>query len=165
MSTVTIGGNAFNTLGKLPEPGTTLPDFNLAAKDLSNKTLADFAGKNIVINVFPSLDTGTCANSVRNFNAKAGSLDNTVVLCISRDTPFAQDRFCGSEGLENVITLSDIRDRSFGKNYQLEFIDGPLQGFLSRCVIVADTTGTVRYTQQVEETADEPDYDAAIAAL
>ena len=165
MATVTLKGNEIHTSGSLPEVGSAAPDFTLLGADLSTKSLKDFKGSNIVLNVFPSIDTGTCAQSVRTFNLKASSLDNTKVLCISRDTPFAQARFCGAEGLDNVINLSDIRDGSFGKTYGLTFTDGPLEGLHSRAVIVIDVNGIVKHTQQVPEIVDEPDYIAALSAL
>lgn len=165
MATVTLGGNAIHTRGELPAAGAPAPDFELVRNDLSTVSLADFKGSKLVLNIFPSVDTGTCAASVRKFNEKAASLDNTKVLCISRDLPFAQKRFCGAEGIENVVNLSDFRDGNFGKAYGLDFTDGPLEGLLSRAVVVIDANGVVTYTEQVGETADEPDYDAAIAAL
>jgi thiol peroxidase len=133
--------------------------------DLSTATLATFAGYRLVLNIFPSIDTGTCATSVRTFNEKASQLANTKVLCISRDLPFAQKRFCGAEGLENVINLSDFNTGSFGKNYGLEIIDGPLAGLHSRVVIVLDENGTILHTEQVSEIANEPNYEAALAVL
>lgn len=165
MANITLQGNPFNTLGNLPEKGTQAPDFALVKQDLSIAKLSDFKGQKVVLNIFPSLDTPTCAASVRHFNQAASSLDNTVVLCISKDLPFAQARFCGAEGLDKVITLSDFRDGNFGKDYQLEITDGPLAALESRVVIVVDEEGKVVYTQQVSEIADEPDYDAALAAL
>ena len=165
MATVTLKGNEIHTAGSLPEVGKKAPEFTLVAADLSARTLNDFKGSKVVLNVFPSVDTGTCAQSVRTFNEKVSSLDNTRVLCISRDTPFAQTRFCGAEGLDNVINLSDMRDRNFGKTYGLEFTDGPLEGLLSRVVIVIDENGVVTHAQQVPEIVDEPDYDAALSAL
>ncbi len=165
MAKITLKGNPVNTIGELPAVGTQVPDFALIANDLSTKTLADYAGKKKVLNIFPSLDTGTCATSVRNFNAKAAGLDNTVVLCISRDLPFAQARFCGAEGIDNAVTLSDFADGAFGKNYNLTIADGPLAHLHSRAIIVLDENNKVIYTQQVPEIVDEPNYDAAIAAL
>lgn len=165
MAEITLKGNKIHTLGNLPEVGTHLKDFVLVKNDLSNATLADYAGKRLVLNIFPSLDTGTCAASVRHFNKDASSLENTVVLCISKDLPFAQARFCGAEGLNNVETLSDFRSGAFGKDYQVEIVDGPLANLESRAVIVADEKGKVIYTQQVPEIVDEPDYDKALAAL
>lgn len=165
MATVTLGGNAIHTNGELPQKGNKLTDFKLVKTDLSIATLADFAGSKLVLNIFPSIDTGTCATSVRQFNAKASSLENTKVLCISRDLPFAQKRFCGAEGLENVVNLSDFQEGSFGKANGLEIIDGPLAGLHSRVVIILDENGVVQYTEQVPEIANEPNYELALAAL
>lgn len=165
MATITLGGNPIHTNGDLPKNGTKAPDFQLLKTDLGTATLADFAGSKVVLNIFPSIDTGTCAASVRAFNAKASTLENTKVLCISRDLPFAQKRFCGAEGLDNVINLSDFNTGAFGKNYGLEMTDGPLAGLHSRVVIVLDENGTIVHTEQVAEIADEPNYDAALAAL
>jgi thiol peroxidase len=165
MAKITLKGNPINTLGNLPEKGTQAPEFNLVKQDLSVAKLSDYKGQKVVLNIFPSLDTATCAMSVRRFNAEASGLENTVVLCISKDLPFAQARFCGAEGLDKVITLSDFRNGSFGKDYQLEIADGPLAGLESRVVIIVDETGKVIYTQQVPEIVDEPDYESALAAL
>jgi thiol peroxidase len=165
MASITLGGNPIQTNGELPQKGTKAIDFNLIKTDLSNTTLADFAGSRIVLNIFPSIDTGTCATSVRKFNEKASGLHNTKVLCISRDLPFAQKRFCGAEGLEQVINLSDFKDGSFGKNYGLEITDGPLAGLHSRVVIVIDENGAILHTEQVSEIANEPNYEAALAVL
>ncbi|MBC9794808.1 thiol peroxidase [Sinomicrobium weinanense] len=165
MATVTLKGNAIHTAGNLPGVNDKAPVFSLVKNDLSSASLEDFKGKKLVLNIFPSVDTGTCAASVRKFNQEAANLENTTVLCISRDLPFAQARFCGAEGLDNVITLSDFRDRNFGKDYGVEFVDGPLSGLLSRSVVVLDENGVVRHAQQVAETVDEPDYDAALEAL
>jgi thiol peroxidase len=165
MASITLGGNPINTNGTLPNIGTSAPDFKLVKTDLSIATLADFKGSKLVLNIFPSIDTGTCATSVRTFNAKASSLENTKVLCISRDLPFAQKRFCGAEGLENVINLSDFNTGSFGKDYGLEITDSVLAGLHSRVVIVLDENGTILHTEQVSEIADEPNYEAAITAL
>lgn len=165
MATITLGGNPIHTNGDLPKNGTKAPDFQLLNTDLGTAKLADFAGSKVVLNIFPSIDTGTCAASVRAFNAKASALENTKVLCISRDLPFAQKRFCGAEGLDNVINLSDFNTGAFGKNYGLEMTDGPLAGLHSRVVIVLDENGTIVHTEQVAEIADEPNYDAALAAL
>ena len=165
MATVTLGGNPIHTNGELPKTGSKAPDFKLVNTDLSMATLADFAGSKVVLNIFPSIDTGTCATSVRTFNAKASALSNTKVLCISRDLPFAQKRFCGAEGLENVINLSDFNTGSFGKDYGLEITDSVLAGLHSRVVIVLDENGVVKYAEQVPEIADEPNYESAIAAL
>lgn len=165
MAEITLGGNKIHTIGELPAVGSKAADFKLVKDDLSVASLSDYKGKKIVMNIFPSLDTGTCAASVRHFNAAAANLDNTVVLCISRDLPFAQKRFCGAEGLEDVVTLSDFRTGQFINDYGVKIIDGPLEGLASRSVVVVNEDGNVTYTQQVAETADEPDYDAALAAL
>lgn len=165
MATVTLGGNPIHTNGELPKTGSKAPDFKLVNTDLSIASLADFAGSKVVLNIFPSIDTGTCATSVRTFNAKASTLANTKVLCISRDLPFAQKRFCGAEGLENVINLSDFNTGSFGKTYGLEITDSVLAGLHSRVVIVLDENGVVKYAEQVPEIADEPNYESALAAL
>ncbi len=165
MASITLGGNPIHTSGELPQVGTKLADFKLIATDLSAVTLSDFAGTNLVLNIFPSIDTGTCATSVRTFNASAAQLENTKVLCISRDLPFAQKRFCGAEGLQNVVNLSDFKDGSFGKTNGLEIADGVLAGLHSRCIIVVDAYGSVIYTEQVPEIANEPNYEAALAVL
>lgn len=165
MATITLGGNPVHTNGSLPTMHTRAPHFTLVGNDLSTISLSDFAGQNVVLNIFPSIDTNTCATSVRMFNEKAAKLDNTKVLCISRDLPFAQKRFCGAEGIENVMTLSDFRDGSFGREYGVEMIDGKLAGLHARAVVVIGTDGMVRYEEQVPEIADEPNYDAALAAL
>jgi thiol peroxidase len=165
MASITLGGNPINTSGELPKVGTKLANFNLIQNDLSVASLSSFAGKNLILNIFPSVDTGTCAASVRKFNETAGNLDNTAVLCISRDLPFAQKRFCGAEGLENVINLSDFQSGEFGKTNGLEILDGPLAGLHSRVLIVTDPTGTILHTEQVNEIADEPNYEAALAVL
>jgi thiol peroxidase len=165
MATVTLKGNPINTLGELPSSGSSAPDFSLTKNDLSSASLSDYSGKKIVLNIFPSIDTGTCAASVRKFNQEAADLANTVVLCISKDLPFAQARFCGAEGIDKVELLSDFKDGNFGRAYNVEFVDGPLQSLLSRSIVVVDTAGTVVHSHQVPETVDEPDYDAALNAL
>ncbi|WP_298423158.1 thiol peroxidase [uncultured Kordia sp.] len=165
MASVTLQGNEFHTSGSLPAVGAKAPDFALTATDLSTKTLEDFKGSKIVLNIFPSIDTGTCATSVRTFNREASELDNTKVLCISHDLPFAQARFCGAEGLDNVVNLSDYKSGSFGKDYGLNFIDGPLDTLHSRVVVVIDENGIVKYTEQVSEIVDEPNYKGALEAL
>lgn len=165
MAIVTLKGNQINTAGTLPSIGSKAPEFSLVETNLSSTTLNEFSGSKIVLNIFPSVDTGTCATSVREFNREASELENTVVLCISRDTPFALARFCGAEGLDNVVSLSDFRERNFGKDYGVEFVDGPLNGLLSRAVIVLDKNGIVKYNEQVSETVDEPNYKAALEAL
>ncbi|MHA7863059.1 thiol peroxidase [Flagellimonas marinaquae] len=165
MATVTLKGNEIHTLGNLPENGTQAPNFKLVKNELSTVELSDFKGQKVVLNIFPSIDTGTCAQSVRQFNQEAAELSNTKVLCISKDLPFAQARFCGAEGIDKVDTLSDFRDGNFGKAYNVEFTDGPLQGLLSRSVVVVNENGEVIYTEQVSETVDEPNYKAALEAL
>ena len=165
MASITLGGNPIHTSGELPTVGSKIADFKLIKNDLSIASLADFSGKKLVLNIFPSIDTGTCAASVRKFNESASKLENTNVLCISRDLPFAQKRFCGAEGLENVVNLSDFQEGSFGKANGLEIVDGPLAGLHSRAIIVVDENGTVTHTEQVAEIADEPNYEAALAAL
>ena len=165
MASITLGGTSVETLGNLPSIGDKAPDFTLTVNDLSIQTLSDFEGHKVVLNIFPSVDTGTCAQSVRTFNQEAAEMDNTKVLCISRDLPFAQTRFCGAEGIDNVIMLSDFKDGSFGKAYGLEFKTGAFQGLHSRCVIVLDENGIVKYTEQVQETGDEPNYKASLYAL
>ena len=164
MATITLKGNKINTLGNLPKVGDKAANFNLTSVDLSHKTLSDFTGKKLILNIFPSIDTGTCAASVREFNKKAASLNNTVVLCISRDLPFAQARFCGAEGIENVVMLSDFATGSFGKNYNAEITDGPLAHLHSRAIVIIDEKGIVSYTEQVPEIVDEPNYENALKA-
>lgn len=165
MASIILSGNPVNTNGELQKAGTKAPDFQLVTNNLSIVSLSDFAGTKLVLNIFPSIDTPTCATSVRKFNAEAGNLANTKVLCISRDLPFAQRRFCGTEGLENVINLSDFNTGNFGKDYGLEFVDGAFVGLHSRAVIVIDENGVIQYTEQVPNTSDEPNYEAALAAL
>lgn len=165
MAHITLGGNPVSTSGSLPKIGSSAIDFNLVATDLSTKTLNDFKGSKLILNIFPSIDTGTCAASVRQFNQEASELENTKVLCVSRDLPFALKRFCGAEGLEDVISLSDYKDGSFGKSYGLNFTNGPLDALHSRCVIVINENGTITHTEQVQEIADEPNYKAALEAL
>lgn len=165
MANITLKGNSIQTLGDLPAKGTQAPDFELTKNDLSKASLKDFEGSRLVLNIFPSLDTGTCAASVRRFNKEAANLNNTKVLCISRDLPFAQARFCGAEGLNNVITLSDFATHQFGKTYNVEITTGPMAHLLSRAVVVLDENHKVIYTQQVPEIVDEPDYEPALAIL
>jgi thiol peroxidase len=165
MANITLGGNPIHTSGELPTVGSKSPDFSLVQNDLSTTSLSDFSGSKLVLNIFPSIDTGTCATSVRTFNQKASALENTKVLCISRDLPFAQKRFCGAEGLENVVNLSDFNTGKFGKDFGLEITDGPLAGLHSRVVIVLDENGIIKHVEQVGEIADEPNYEAALKAL
>ena len=165
MASITLHGNEIASLGTLPSVGSAAPEFNLTKGDLSAATLADYKGKNVVLNIFPSIDTGTCAQSVRQFNKDAASLENTVILCISKDLPFAQGRFCGAEGIENVEMLSDFRDGNFGKAYEVEFTAGPLVPLHSRAVVVINAAGNVIHTEQVGEIVDEPNYTAALEAI
>ena len=165
MAAITLKGSTVHTLGNLPEIGTYAPDFQLTKSDLSMVSLNDYKGGRLILNIFPSIDTGTCAKSVRKFNEEASKLDNTKVLCISKDLPFAQKRFCGAEGISDVELLSDFRDGNFGKNYQLDFIDGPFQGLHSRAVLVLDEDRRILYLEQVEEFSDEPNYLSALEVL
>jgi thiol peroxidase len=165
MAQLTFKGNPIYIVGEPPKAGEKAKDFSLVKGDLSRAGLQDFQGTKLVLNVFLSLDTGTCAASVRNFNKEAAGLENTKVLCISKDLPFAQSRFCAAEGIENVVMLSDFATGEFGKNYGLEIAEGPLQGLLSRTVIVIDETGTVSYVQQVTENSHEPNYEEVLNAL
>ncbi len=165
MALITLNGNPVSTIGELPKKGTKAPDFKLTATDLSKKSISDFRGSTLILNVFPSLDTGTCAASVRAFNKIAVELKNTTVLCISRDLPFAQNRFCGAEGIENVVTLSDFADGNFGKNYGLEITSGALSNLHARAIIVINHEGIVTYSEQVPEIANEPNYKNAIVTI
>lgn len=163
--TVHLKGAPVAVAGQLAQPGDSAPDFTLVAKDLSDVTLASFAGKTRVLNIFPSVDTPTCAASVRRFNQEAAKLENTVVLCISADLPFAQARFCGAEGLADVVTLSTMRSPEFLKDYGVAIAEGPFAGLAARAVVVVDSDDKVVYSQLVNEIADEPDYDAALNSL
>ncbi|MEI7500838.1 MAG: thiol peroxidase [Bacteroidota bacterium] len=165
MATIALHGNPVNTIGTLPGVGTLAPDFSLTKTDLSEVKLSEFFGKKVVLNIFPSLDTAVCATSVRKFNAEAQKHPNTVVLCISKDLPFAHARFCSTEGLNNVVPLSEIRDTSFGKDFGVVIIDGPLRGLFSRAVIVVDENGRILYGEQVPDIVQEPNYEAALAYL
>ena len=165
MAQITFKGTLIETVGSLPAKGSEAPFFCLVKTDLSEAGPADFAGKRLVLNIFPSLDTPVCAASVRRFNQEAASLDNTVVLCISADLPFAHSRFCEVEGLKNVISLSVFRSPEFGRDYGVTLASGPLKGLLSRAIVIIDADGIVRYTEQVAEIVEEPDYSAALTAL
>ena len=164
MSAITVKGNQVNTSGSLPSVGEAARDFTMVGTDLSDKSLSDYKGKNVVLNIFPSINTGVCAKSVRKFNEEASKLDNTVILCISKDLPFAQSQFCGAEGIQNVEMLSDFRT-DFGHEYGVQMENGPLKGLLSRVVIVVDPEGKVTYTEQVPEIGQEPDYGKALQAI
>lgn len=163
MATITLENSEIHTTGQLPAIGSSAPAFSLATNDLGEAKLADFAGKKVILNIFPSLDTSVCAESVRHFNASIASIDNATVLCISADLPFAQSRFCGAEGIEKVITLSTFRSPEFGENYGVKIIDGPIAGLMSRAVVVIDESGRILYTEQVPEITQEPSYVAALA--
>ncbi len=165
MSTVSLGGNPVAVKGHFPQKGEAAPAFSLVGKDLANVGLDQFAGKRKILNIFPSVDTPTCAMSVRQFNTKANSLANTAVLCISADLPFAQARFCGAEGLSNVVTLSVMRGRKFLADYGVEIADGPLEGLTARAVVVLDAQNKVLHSELVSEIKNEPDYAAALAVL
>ena len=161
---ITLHGKTIHTVGKLPAVGTVIKDFTLTDTSLNEKTLTDFKGKNLILNIFPSVNTGVCAKSVREFNKDAASLKNTTVLCISKDLPFAQKVFCGAEGIGNVVMLSDFRN-DFGHEYGVLMADGPMRGLLSRAVIIVNPEGKIVYEEQVPEIAQEPDYAAALKAV
>ena len=165
MAKITLGGNPINTVGSLPKVGEKALDFKLKTTDLKHKTLSDYSGKKLILNIFPSVDTGVCATSVREFNEKAASLENTVVLCISKDLPFAQDRFCGAEGIDNVEMLSDFETGAFGKDYQVTIADSAFENLHSRAIVVIDKNGKITYTEQVPEVGQEPNYEAALKAV
>ena len=164
MSTTRFHGEPANTVGELPAVGSAAPAFSLTAADLSDLTSESLAGKRVVLNIFPSIDTGMCAASVREFNKRAASLDNTAVVCVSADLPFAADRFCAAEGIDDVLVGSSFRS-SFGKDYGVTLVDTPLAGLLARAVVVLDADGTVLHEELVADMANEPNYDAAVAVL
>ncbi len=165
MANITLKGNEIHTMGDLPNIGSYAPDFTLTTLDLSEKSLSDFQGKTVVLNIFPSVDTATCALSVHRFNKMVSELEETYVLCISKDLPFAQKRFCGAEGIEEAVMLSEYKDFNFSETYQLGIVDGPLQGLMSRVVIVINNEGDIIYTEQVAEITDEPNYDEVLKVL
>ncbi|MEG3641049.1 thiol peroxidase [Magnetococcus sp. PR-3] len=165
MAQITLKGNPINTNGDLPSVGSDAPDFVLTGTDLAEVSLKNYAGKKVVLNIFPSLDTPVCAASVRQFNGNVDKMDNTVVLCISRDLPFAHKRFCETEGLESVAGMSEMRVVEFGEAYGVRIVDGPLAGLCARAVVIIDENGKVVYSQQVPEIVEEPNYEAAMAAL
>jgi len=165
MAQILFKGNPVNTAGELPTVGSAAPDFKVVGTDLSTVSLANYAGKKIVINVFPSVDTGVCALQLKAFNEKVAGKDDVVLLFVSLDLPFAFNRFCGSEGIENAVTTSDFRDQSFAEAYGLKLVDGPLAGLLTRAVIVLDESHKITYSELVSEITHEPNYDAAMAAL
>jgi thiol peroxidase len=164
MTTIQFKGNPIHTVGALPQTGTQAPDFTLVNGELAEKSLSDYKGKFVILNIFPSVNTGVCAASVREFNKDAASIDNATVLCISKDLPFAQSQFCGAEGINNVTMLSDFRT-DFGHQYGVQMADGPLQGLLSRAVVVINPEGKIIYEQQVPEITEEPNYEKALAAI
>jgi thioredoxin-dependent peroxiredoxin len=165
MATVTLRGNPVNVSGNFPKTGAKAPDFSLTTKDLNDVTLSTYAGKRKVLSIVPSLDTPTCATSTRVFNQKASSLNNTVVLVISADLPFAMNRFCSTEGLANVVSLSTFRNHDFHAKYGVDIADGPLKGLTARAVVVLDENNVVKHAELVPEIGNEPNYDAALAAL
>jgi len=165
MATVTLKGNAFNTVGNLPAVGSSAPAFSLVKNDLSDLNLSDLAGKKVVLNIFPSLDTAVCATSIRKFNVEAAGKENVVVVGVSKDLPFASGRFCSTEGIDKVVTASAFRDTAFGNDYGILIADGPLAGLFARSIVVIDEAGKVVYNELVSETVNEPDYSAALAAL
>ena len=165
MADITLKGNAIHTVGELPAVGSQAPDFSLTNTDLADISLKDYAGKNVILNIFPSLDTPVCAASIRRFNEDATKKDNTVVICASLDLPFAHKRFCAAEGIENVVSASEMHNRTFGEDYGVRIADGPLAGIFSRAIVVIGADGNVKYTEQVPEITQEPNYEAALAAL
>jgi len=165
MAKITLKGNPVNTSGSLPKKGTIAPDFTLVKSDLGNLKLSELKGKKVILSISPSFDTSVCATSVRKFNKIAAGKDNVMVLAITKDLPFAHSRFCTTEGITNVVTLSGFRDKDFGKSYGVEILDGSFEGLYARCIIVIDETGKVKYTQLVPEIGTEPDYEAALATL
>jgi thiol peroxidase len=160
-----LGPNTADLIGNLPTVGSKAPDFVLSANDMSDKNLKDYAGKNIILNIYPSIDTGVCATSTRKFNQYLATLQNAVVLCVSKDLPFAQKRFCGTEGIDKAITLSDFRDRGFGKAYGVELTSSGFTGLFARAIVVIDPSGNIKYTELVPQIGEEPNYDAALKAL
>lgn len=165
MSALKFKGNPINTTGEMPQNGQKAPNFELVKNDLSRVNLSDYLGKNVILNIFPSIDTGVCATSVRKFNQDAANLPNTTVVCISKDLPFAHSRFCGAEGIQNLDMLSSFDDDDFERNYKLTMADGPLKGLFARSIVVVDPNGTVVHTELVDDIVHEPNYEAAIAAI
>ena len=165
MANITLKNNPITTSGNLPKIGESAIDFSLIGKDLKAVSLQDFEGQRLILNIFPSIDTGICAQSVRMFNEQAAELENTKVLCISRDLPFAQNRFCGAENIKNVLTLSDFSSGTFGEDYGLTIMDGALANLHSRCIVVLDESHNIIYTEQVDEITSEPNYQTALAVL
>lgn len=166
MAKITLGGNETNTIGNLPEVGSQAPDFTLVSKDMQEKTLASYHGQKVILNIYPSIDTGVCAMSTTKFNQEASKLDNTRIVCVSRDLPFALKRYCDAEGINNLDNLTNFRDGGdFGKSYGVEITDGAFKGLNARAVVVIDEEGTVKYTELVPEVGQEPNYEKALAAI
>jgi thiol peroxidase len=165
MANITLGDTPVTTTGELPAIGSKAPDFKVTKTDLTDTTLSDFAGKNIVLNIFPSIATSVCSASVRKFNELAAGKDNTVVVCVSKDLPFAHKNFCEAEGIENVVPTSEYKNTNFSDNYHVKMLNGKFEGLFSRCIVVIDRKGTVIYTEQVPTIGQEPDYDKALAAI
>ncbi len=165
MAQTKLGEQTVNTNGSLPEVNSVAPDFVLTGKDLNAIRKSDFASKTLVLNIFPSIDTSVCASSVREFNKRATALNDTVVLSVSKDLPFALKRFCGAEGISNVVLSSDFKNKDFANQYGVEMTDGPLTGLLARAIVVIDPEGKVKYTELVPSIGQEPDYDAALKAI
>ncbi|MEQ6168219.1 thiol peroxidase [Ekhidna sp. MALMAid0563] len=166
MAKITLGGNETNTIGNLPEVGSSAPDFTLVSKDMQEKTLASYYGQKVILNIYPSIDTGVCAMSTKKFNQEASKLENTRIVCVSKDLPFALKRYCDAEGIENLDNLTNFRDGGdFGKNYGVEITDGAFKGLNARAVVVIDEEGKVKYTELVPEVGQEPNYDNALAAI
>lgn len=165
MAQIHLGADPVNTNGELPAVGSKAPEFTLTGNDLKNLSLKSFSGKNVVLNIFPSIDTRVCAISVREFNKRATSLNGTIVLCVSKDLPFAMKRFCGAEGIDKVVTLSDFRNKEFTKAYGVEMLDGRMAGLMARAIVVIDKNGNVKYNELVPVIGQEPNYDAALSAI
>lgn len=166
MAKITLGGTETNTIGNLPEVGSQAPDFTLLSKEMQEKTLASYHGQKVILNIYPSIDTGVCAMSTKKFNQEASTLDNTRIVCVSKDLPFALKRYCDAEGIDNLDNLTNFRDGGdFGKNYGVEITDGAFKGLNARAVVVIDEEGKVKYTELVPEVGQEPDYDKALAAI
>jgi len=165
MAQITLGNDPVTTTGELPAIGSKAPDFKVTKTDLTDTTLSDYKGKNVVLNIFPSIGTSVCSASVRKFNELAAGKSNTVVICISKDLPFAHKHFCEAEGIENVIPTSEYKNNGFSDNYHVKMLNGKFEGLLSRCVVVIDPNGTVIYTEQVPTIGQEPDYDKALATI
>ncbi|WP_425389817.1 thiol peroxidase [Ekhidna sp.] len=166
MAKITLGGTDTTTIGDLPAVGTAAPDFTLVSKDMKEKTLASYHGQKVILNIYPSIDTGVCAMSTKKFNEEASKLENTRIICVSMDLPFALKRYCDAEGIDNLDSLSNFRDSgSFGRHYGVEIFDGAFKGLNARAIVVIDEAGVVKYTEMVPEIGQEPDYEKALAAI